>query len=86
MWVHVVAGRGALVDEAPTSSAQRVRPLPHGRTPPRLSQNLPSLRIGNENYNFNFGFWPVSGRTWPRGPFNRVGLEKWCRNQPKVTL
>ena len=37
---------------------------------------LPSLRIGNRNYNFNFVFWPVSGRTWPRDPFNRVGLEK----------
>ena len=28
---------------------------------------------------FDFGFWPVSGRTWPRDPFQRVGLEKWCR-------
>ena len=33
---------------------------------------------------FDFGFWPVSGRTWPRDPFQRVGLEKWCRTNPKI--
>ncbi len=46
--------------------------------------SLPSFRIGNQNYNFNFGFWPVSGRTWPRDPFNRVGLEKWYINHPTL--
>jgi hypothetical protein len=34
---------------------------------------------------FIFGFWTISGRTWPRDPFKRVGLEKWCRNHPKLT-
>ena len=58
--------------------------LPTGRLPEL--RILPSLRIGNRNYNFNFVFWPVSGRTWPRDPFNQVGLEKWCRNQPKLAL
>ncbi len=46
---------------------------------------LPSFRIGNNKYNLNFVFWPVSGRTWPRDPLKRVGLEKWCRNHPQLT-
>ncbi len=46
---------------------------------------LPSFRIGHKNYNLYVGFWPVSGRTWPRDPFQRVGLEKWCRNHPQLT-
>ena len=25
----------------------------------------------------------VSGRIWPRDPFQRVGLDKWCRTHPK---
>ncbi len=29
--------------------------------------------IGNTNYNFNFGFWQVSGRTWPKTPLNGPG-------------
>ena len=45
---------------------------------------LPSFRIGHQNYNFSFGFWPVSGRTWPRDPLKRVGLEKRCINHPKL--
>ncbi len=45
---------------------------------------LPSFRIGNKRYNFYLGFWPVSGRTWPRDPFKRAGLEKWCRTHPKL--
>ncbi len=44
-----------------------------------------SFRIGNEICNFSFVFWPVSGRTWPRDPFHRVGLEKWCRTHPQLT-
>ena len=35
---------------------------------------LPSFRIGNKNYNFYFGFWPVSGRLGARDPLQRVGL------------
>ncbi len=46
--------------------------------------NLPSFRINDTNYNFDFGFWPVSGRTWPRDPFKLVGLEEWCRNHPQL--
>ena len=30
------------------------------------------------------GFWWVLGGTWPRDPFQRVGLEKWCRTHPKL--
>ena len=29
------------------------------------------------------GFRPVCCRTWPRDPFQRVGLEQWCRTHPK---
>ncbi len=62
------------------------RPINLGLSEPGtlVNLNLPSFRIGNTNYNFNFGFWPVSGRTWSRDPFNRVGLEKWCRNHPQL--
>ncbi len=45
-----------------------------GRYPRALYS--PSFRVGNNNYNFNCVFWPVSGRTWPRDPFKRVGLGK----------
>ena len=30
------------------------------------------------------GFGTVSGRNWPRDPFQRVGLNKWCRTHPKL--
>ncbi len=41
------------------------------------ARNLPPFTIiGNRNPNFYLGFWPVSGRTWPRDPFQRGGLEK----------
>ena len=46
--------------------------------------DLLSFRIGNNNYNFSFGLWPVSDRTWSRDPFKRVGLEKLCRTHPKL--
>ncbi len=48
------------------------------------SYYLPSFRIANQNYNLNFGNWPICGRTWPRDPFQRVRLEIWCRTQPKL--
>ncbi len=54
------------------------------RQGPANNPNLPSLRIGDQNlYIFVFGFWPDSGRTWPRDPLQRVGLEKWCRTHPR---
>ncbi len=31
-----------------------------------------------------FAFWQVSGRTWPRDPFQRVCLDKWWRTHPKL--
>ncbi len=46
---------------------------------------LPSSKINNKKYNLNFGFWAISGRTWPRGPFKPAGLDKWCRNHSKLT-
>ncbi len=46
--------------------------------------NLPLFRIGHQNYNLYLWFWQVSGRTWPRDPFQRVGLEKRCRTHPKL--
>ena len=29
-------------------------------------------------------FKQISGRSWPRDPFKRVGPEKWCRTHPKL--
>ena len=73
------------------AAAPEVRPPHSGGLPPPKSStwgagalNLPSSRIGNKNYNFSFGVWPVSGRTWPRDPFNRVGLEKSCRTHSEL--
>jgi hypothetical protein len=41
------------------------------------------LNFGNGHFALFFGFWRVSGRTWPRDPFQRVGLEKQCRTHRK---
>ncbi len=53
-------------------------------TPSWADLHLPSLKMNNKNYNLYCGFWPVSGRPWPRDPFQRVGLKKWCRTHTKV--
>ena len=46
--------------------------------------NVPELLMRNGEYNCLFGFWPVSGRTWPRDPFPRVGFAKMVQNAPKI--
>ncbi len=45
---------------------------------------VPWFRIGNQNYNCYSVFWPVSGRTWPRDPLQRIGLDKLCRKHPEL--
>ncbi len=56
---------------------------PNGSTKPRWLTYLPSLSIGNQNHNFYLVLGWFPGRTWPRDPFQRVGLEKCCRTHPK---
>jgi hypothetical protein len=46
--------------------------------------DLLSFTLGNKNYSLIWGFWQISGRTWPRDPFQRVGIEKRCRTHPKL--
>ncbi len=46
---------------------------------------LQSIMPRNKNYNLSFGlFRSFPGRTWPRDPFQRVRLKKWCRTHLKL--
>jgi hypothetical protein len=68
------------------SSAAERRILPGPGRNWRQSEASPRPPGGGRpgRKNCDFGFWPVSGRTWPRDPFHRVGLEKWCINHPTL--
>ena len=62
----------AVRELGPPSARPPARPpdlfsRPH-RPPDPAGSILPSFRIGDNNYNLNFVFSPISGRTWPRHP------------------
>jgi hypothetical protein len=85
-------GKVPMLDQNPRRILAGYRPLsgqtwtgPAGTDPCKsVRVPLPSFRIGNINDDAYFGFWQVSARTWPRDPFQRVGLEKGCRTHPKL--
>ncbi len=50
------------------------------RRSPTLNAKFIAIKPRNKHYNLSFGlFRSFSGRAWPRDPFQRVKLDKWCR-------